>query len=306
MIAIGECLQIISSRVRTAIEERDKGFLQDMAKRQVDKGAHMLDLNIGPQKKTGAEVMEWLVNTIQEVTDVPLSLDTTNAEAIQAGLKVCKKKPIINSTNADPERMGVLFPLAARHDANIIALTLRATGLPATADTRVEILSEDLLPAIEQYGVPLENVYIDPLVLTVDGCQDHAPEVIKAVRVFKQITDPPLHTTCGLSNISNGAPREVRPILNRIYLVMLMGAGLDSAILDPFDDELMETIRILEGRDDSTAKGRIYLALYDAYAAEEEFDPSIVDMSDPKQSDILKTIRVLENKTIYAHSYLQL
>lgn len=306
MIAIGECLQIISKRVRTAIEERDKGFLQDLAKRQVDKGAHMLELNIGPQKKAGAEVMEWLVNTIQEVTDVPLSLDTTNAEAIQAGLKVCKKKPMINSTSADPERMGALFPLAARHDANIIALTLRATGLPVTADARVDILSEDLLPAIEQYGVPLENVYIDPLVLTVDGCQDHAPEVIKAVRVFKQISDPPLHTTCGLSNISNGAPREVRPILNRIYLVMLMGAGLDSAILDPFDDELMETIRILESRDDSTAKGRIYLALYDAYAVDEEFDPSIVDMSEPEQSDILKTIRVLENKTIYAHSYLQL
>jgi len=306
MIAIGECLQIISSRVRTAIEERDKGFLQDMAKRQVDKGAQMLDLNIGPQKKAGAEVMEWLVNTIQEVTDVPLSLDTTNAEAIQAGLKVCKKKPMINSTSADPERMGVLFPLAARHDANIIALTLRATGLPATADTRVEILSEDLLPAIEQYGLPLENVYLDPLVLTVDGCQDHAPEVVKATRIFKQISDPPLHTTCGLSNISSGAPREVRPILNRIYLVMLMGAGLDSAILDPFDDELMETIRILESHDDSTAKGRIYLALYDAYAADEEFDPSIADMSDPEQSNILKTIRVLENKTIYAHSYLQL
>lgn len=306
MIAIGECLQIISSRVRTAIEERDKGFLQDMAKRQVDKGAQMLDLNIGPQKKAGAEVMEWLVNTIQEVTDVPLSLDTTNAEAIQAGLKVCKKKPMINSTSADPERMGVLFPLAARHDANIIALTLRATGLPATADTRVEILSEDLLPAIEQYGLPLENVYFDPLVLTVDGCQDHAPEIVKATRIFRQISDPPLHTTCGLSNISSGAPKEVRPILNRIYLVMLMGAGLDSAIIDPFDDELMETIRILESRDDSTAKGRIYLALYDAYAADEEFDPSIADMSDPEQSNILKTIRVLENKTIYAHSYLQL
>lgn len=306
MIAIGECLQIISSRVRTAIEEWDKGFLQDLAKRQADKGAQMLDLNIGPQKKAGAEVMEWLVNTVQEVTDVPLSLDTTNAEAIRAGLKVCKKKPMINSTNADPERMGVLFPLAASHDANIIALTLRATGLPATADARVEILSEDLLPAIEQYSLPLENVYFDPLVLTVDGCQDHAPEVVKATRIFKQISDPPLHTTCGLSNISSGAPREVRPILNRIYLVMLMSAGLDSAILDPFDDELMETIRILESRDDSTAKGRIYLALYDAYAAEEEFDPSIVDMSDPEQSNILKTIRVLENKTIYAHSYLQL
>jgi len=306
MLAIGECLQIISKAVRTAIEERDNGFIQDLAKRQVERGAQMLDLNIGPQKKAGPEVMDWLVNTVQEVVDVPLSLDTTNAQAIEAGLKVTKKKPLINSTNADPERMAVLFPLAAKHDANIIALTLRATGLPATADARIEIVSEDLFPAIEQYGLPLENVYFDPLVLTVNGCQDHAPEIVKAMRIIKQISDPPLLTTCGLSNISNGAPKDVRPILNRVYLVMLMGAGLDSAIMDPFDGELMETIRIIEKRDDSTAKGRIYLALYDAYAAEEEFDPSIVDMSDPQQAAILKTIRVLENKTIYAHSYLEL
>lgn len=306
MLVIGECLQIISKTVRTAIEERDKAFVQDLAKRQVEKGADMLDLNIGPQKKAGPEVMDWLVNAVQEVVDVPLSLDTTNAQAIEAGLKIAKKKPMINSTNADPERMAVSFPLAAKHNANIIALTLRATGLPATADTRIEILSEDMLPAIEQYGVPLDSVYIDPLVLTVDGCQDHAPEVCKAVRIFRQITDPPLHTTCGLSNISNGAPKDVRPILNRTFLVMLMGAGLDSAIADPFDDELMEAIRIIKNRDDSTAKGRIYLALYDAYAAEQEFDPSIIDMNDPEQAAIMKTIKVLENKTIYAHSYLEL
>jgi 5-methyltetrahydrofolate corrinoid/iron sulfur protein methyltransferase len=306
MLIIGECLQIISKAVRTAIEERDKSLVQDLARRQVTNGAQMLELNIGPQKKAGAEVMDWLVNTVQEVVDVPLSLDTTNPEAIKAGLKVCKKKPIINSTSADPERLAVLLPLAAQHDANIIALTLRATGLPVTADARAEILIEDLLPAIEQYGVPLGNVYFDPLVLTVDGTQEHAPEIIKATRTFKQISDPPLLTTCGLSNVSNGAPKEVRPILNRIFLVMLMGAGLDSAILDPFDDELMEVIRILENRYDSTAKGKIYLALHDACAADEEFDPSIIDMSDPEQSAILKTIRVLENKVIYAHSYLQL
>ena len=158
MIAIGECLQIISTRVRRAVEERDKGFLQNLAKRQVEKGAHVLDLNIGPQKKAGAEVMDWLVRTVQEVVDVPLSLDSTNAEAIRAGLEVCKQKPIINSTNADPERMSVLFPMAASHNCNIIALTLRATGLPATADTRIEILTEDVLPAVEQYGVPMENI----------------------------------------------------------------------------------------------------------------------------------------------------
>lgn len=306
MIAIGECLQIISKRVRTAVEERDKAFLQDLAKRQVDGGANMLDLNIGPQKKGGPETMEWLVNTIQEVVDVPLSLDTTNPEAIKAGLKVCKHKPMINSTSADPERMGVLFPLAASHDCNIIALSLRATGLPVTAEARLEIVCEDLMPALEQYGVPVENVFIDPLVLTVDGTQEHAPEVVKATRTFTQITDPPFHTTCGLSNISSGAPKEVRPILNRIYLVMLMGAGLDSAIVDPLDEELMEAIRIIESRDDSTAKGRIYLTLYDACAADEEFDPSIIDTSDPEQNNILKTIRVLENKTLYAHGYLRL
>ncbi len=306
MLAIGERIQIISKAVRTAIEERDKAFIQDLAQRQVAKGAQMLDLNIGPQKKAGPEVMDWLVNTVQEVVDVPLSLDTTNPDAIEAGLKVCKQKPMINSTNADPKRMGVLFPLAAKYDVNIIALTLRATGLPVSADARVEILVEDLLPAIEQYGVNLENVYVDPLAMTVDGTQEHAPEVVKATHVIKQVMDPPLHMTCGLSNVSNGAPREVRPILNRVFLVRLMGAGMDSAILDPFDDELMETIRIVESRDDSTAKGRVYLALYDACAADEEFDPSIVDMSDPEQSAILKTIRVLENKVIYAHSYLQL
>ena len=153
MLVIGECLQIISKAVRTAIEERDKAFIQDLVKRQVEKGAQMLDLNIGPQKKAGPEVMEWLVNTVQEVVDVPLSLDTTNAEAIEAGLKLAKKKPMINSTNADPERMAVLFPLAAKHNANIIALTLRATGLPATADARIEIVSEDLLPAVEQLSL---------------------------------------------------------------------------------------------------------------------------------------------------------
>lgn len=306
MLIIGECLQILSMAVRTSIEERDKAFVQDLAQRQVAKGAQVLELNIGPQKKAGAEVMDWLVNAVQEVVDVPLSLDTTNPEAIEAGLKVCKRKPIINSTNADPERLAVLLPLAAQNNANIIALTLRATGLPVSADARVEIVIEDLLPAIEQYTVPLENVYFDPLVMTVDGTQEHAPEIVKAARIFKQISDPPLLTTCGLSNVSNGAPTEVRPILNRVFLVMLMGAGLDSAILDPFDDELMETIRILENRDDSTAKGRVYLALHDACAADEEFDPSIIDMSNPEQSAILKTIRVLENKVIYAHSYLQL
>ncbi|HUU62651.1 MAG TPA: dihydropteroate synthase [Dehalococcoidia bacterium] len=305
-IGIGERIQIINKNVRAAVEGRDKAFIQDLAKKQVDSGAKMLDLNIGPQKKAGPEVMDWLVNTVQEEVDVPLSLDTTNAEAIEAGLKLCKQKPIINSTNADPARMGVLFPLAAKFDANIITLTLRATGLPVSADARVGILMEDLLPAAEQAGLNMQNIYVDPLAMTVSGTQEHAPEVVNATLVTKQLMEPPLHMTCGLSNVSNGAPEDVRLVLNRVYLVMLMGAGMDSAILDPFDKKLMEMITLLENRDDSTALGKVYLALYDACATGDEFDPSIIDMTDPDQAAVAKTVRVLQNKVIYAHNYLNL
>ncbi|MBA7605026.1 hypothetical protein ES703_12154 [subsurface metagenome] len=305
-IGIGERIQIINKNVRAAIEGRDKAFIQDLAKKQVDCGAKMLDLNIGPQKKSGPEVMDWLVNTVQEVVDVPLSLDTTNAEAIETGLKVCKQKSIINSTSADPARMGVLFPLAAKYDVNIITLTLRATGLPVSADARVGILVEDLLPAAEEAGVNPQNIYVDPLAMTVNGTQEHAPEVVSATLVTKQMMDPPLHMTCGLSNVSNGAPEAVRPVLNLVYLTMLMGAGMDSMILDPFDKKLMETITLLENRDESTALSKVYLALYDACAAGEEFDPSIIDMNDQEQAAVAKTVRVLQNKVIYAHNYLNL
>jgi 5-methyltetrahydrofolate corrinoid/iron sulfur protein methyltransferase len=303
---IGECIHIINKDVRSAIEGRNKAYIQDLAKRQAEAGAKMLDLNIGPRKKDGPEVMDWLVKTVQEAVNVPLSLDTTNAQAIEAGLKACKQKPVINSTNADPARMSVLFPLAAKYDANIITLTLRATGLPVSADARVGILVEDLMPAAEQAGLSMERLYVDPLAMTVCGTQEHSPEVLKTTFYVKQMMDPPLHTTCGLSNVSNRAPEDVRKVLNRIYLVMLMGAGMDTAILDPFDQKLMKTIDIIENRDDSTPLGKLYLAIADSYAACEEFDPSGVDMSDPEQAEVAKTVRILQNKIIYAHDYLKL
>jgi 5-methyltetrahydrofolate corrinoid/iron sulfur protein methyltransferase len=306
MIVIGECIHIIAKRVREAIDSRDKGFIQELAKRQVEKGAHILDLNLGPMKKAGPEVMTWVVDAVQKVVDVPLSLDTTNAAAIEAGLKLCQKKATINSTDASEERLSALMPLAAKYNANIIALSLGKVGLPTTADARIELVAEKILPVAMEHGVPTDNIYLDPLVLTVNGNQDQAPETISAVRFFKQMTDPAPMTICGLSNVSNSCPAEVRPILNRIYLVMMLGAGLDSAIADPLDDELMEAVRIIESRDDSTPKGELYLALYDAYALGEEFDTSAVDMTDPELRDIAKTIDVLQNKTLYAHGYLRL
>ncbi|HEX78422.1 MAG TPA: dihydropteroate synthase [Dehalococcoidia bacterium] len=306
MFLIGESIHVISPKVRAAIESRDKALIQELAQRQVEKGAHCLDLNIGPQKKAGTEVMPWMVETVQEVVDVPLSLDTTNVAAMEAGLQVCKKQAIINSTDATPERLHALMPLAAKYNARIIALSLAATGLPTSADARITLASENLLPAAMEYGVPYENIYLDPLVLTVNGNQDQALATVEAVRLFKQMTDPPCLTTCGLSNVSNSCPNELRSLLNRVFLVMLMGAGLDSAIADALDDELLETIRIVESRDTSTPKGQLYIDLFDTYQAGGEFDPSGVDMSNPELSDIVKTIKVFENKTLYAHGYLRL
>lgn len=306
MIGIGECIHIISKDVKAAVESRDKAFIQDLAKKQAQKGVRYLDLNIGPQKKAGHEVMPWMVQTIQEVTQLPLSLDTSNAAAIEAGLKVVKKKALINSTDATEERMAAMMPLAAKYNANLIALTLAKGGIPTTADARVELATERIFVAAAQHGVPIENLWLDPLVLTVNGNQDQAQQTINAVRFFKQLADPPPKTTCGLSNVSNQCPAELRPLLNRVFMVMMAGAGLDSAILDPLDKETMEAVRILDTRDDSTPKGRLYLGIYDAYAAMEQYDTSQVDMSDPELKDIAKTVNIMQNKTLYAHGYLRL
>ncbi len=307
MLNIGESIHVIAPPVRAAIESRDKAFIQDLARRQIKGGAHVIDLNIGPQKKAGAEVMPWMVNTVQEIApDVTLSLDTTNPLAMEAGLKVCKKKAFINSTDSTPERLEALMPLAAKYNANIISLTLAKTGLPTSADMRIELASENIFPAAAQYGVPTQNIYLDPLVLTVNGNQDQALQTINAVRFFKQMMDPPPFTTCGLSNVSNSCPKENRPLLNRVFLIMMIGAGLDSAIVDALDPDLMEAIRIVEKRDTSTPKAKLYVKLFDTYKEGGEFDASGIDMKNPELSDMVKTIRVLENKTLYAHSYLKL
>ena len=305
MLIIGENIHIISNRVKKAIAERDAKVIQEMALEQVRAGADILDLNIGPQKRRGVEVMEWMVDTIQEVADLPLSLDTTNVAAIEAGLKCCQKQAMINSTSADPERLEAAMPLAAKYNAKIIALTM-GKNIPPTAESRVEIAMEVLIPKAMELGIPMEDLYLDPLVLTVKGMQDHAPETLNAVRFFKQLSDPPPMTVVGLSNVSNGVPSENRSLINRTYLVMLMAAGLDAAIADPLDEAQNEFIRIVEERDTSTFVGQLLVNLYDATAAMEDLDPALVEMSDPDQAAIYKTVQILQNKVIFADSYLKI
>lgn len=305
MFIIGENIHIIAPRVKEAVNNRDTKAIQELALAQAKAGASAIDLNIGPQKKAGVEVMEWIVNAVQAVTDLPLSLDTTNLAAIEAGLKLCKAPAFVNSTSAEPERLETVPLVAARYGARLIALTMAKEGIPVAAEERVAIAMEKLIPRAMEVGIPMENLYIDPLVLTVAGTQEYVPNAVEAIRMFKQIMDPPPMTVVGLSNVSNTVPAENRSLINRTYLVMLMAVGLDAAIADPMDQAQNEVIRIIETRDDSTPLGRVLLHLYDTTAAMEPFDPAVVDMEDPEQAAIYKTVRILRNETIYAHSYLR-
>jgi 5-methyltetrahydrofolate corrinoid/iron sulfur protein methyltransferase len=306
MYIIGENIHIISPKVKEGIANRDGAFFVDLARKQVQNGASAIDLNVGPQKKAGTEVVPWLVEAVQEAvgTDFTLVLDTTNLEAIKAGLKkIPRGKAIINSTSAEAERLESVPLVAAEYGAMLIGLTMAKEGIPVSAESRVSLALEKLVPRCEEVGVPLENLIIDPLVLTVKGCQEYVPQCVEAVRILKQC-GLPVKTNAGLSNVSNQVPPELRPLINRTYMVMLMAVGLDMAIADPLDKDLREFIRIVEQRDTSTPVGKLLVTLFDRTAAMEEVTPDDVDMKDPSQVAIWKTIQVLLNKVIFADAYL--
>jgi len=306
MDIIGENIHIISPKVKEAIANRDGAFFVDLARKQMQNGAMALDLNVGPQKKAGPEVVSWLVDVVHEAvgTDVTLSFDTTNLAAIEAGVKkVPRGKAIINSTSAEAERLEAVPPVAVKYGTRLIGLTMAKEGIPVSAEARISLALEKLVPRMEEVGLPLDHLIIDPLVLTVKGCQEYVPQCVEAVRILKS-SGLPVLTNAGLSNVSNQVPPELRPLINRTYAVMLMAVGLDMAIADPLDHDLKEFIRIVDQRDTSKPVGKLLVTLYDRTAAGEEVTPDDVDMKDPAQVAIWKTIQILLNKVIYADAYL--
>ncbi len=285
MLIIGEKLSIIAKRVREAMMKRDKGPIQEIARKQAEAGAGMIDANIGPAEDGGEELMQWMVTTIQEAVQLPVCLDTTNYAAIEAGLKVHNNDyglPMINSTSNDPERFAML-ELAAKYNCLIIGLTVGKGGLPADEEERAAIAAEIMARAME-YGVPLENLYLDPLVLQIATTQEQAIKVIRAVEMFQHLNEPPMKTVVGLSNISNGCPKHIRPILNKYYFLMLERVGLTSAIADPV--EMKEALEEKE--------------LFEKVLNGEEIEDK------EKMTVMRKTIDVIEGKTLYAHSYLEM
>jgi 5-methyltetrahydrofolate corrinoid/iron sulfur protein methyltransferase len=243
MIVISERINGLFTSVMRAIDNKDEKFIQDLAVAQVEAGAGILDINTGPGVDNAPEIMTWLVKTVQDAVDVQMSIDTPKMDAMEAGVKAANKKVVINSTTAEAEKMGILFPMAAEYGSDIICLTLDETGIPNDANTRCEFAMMMVTQAME-LGIGTERIYLDPLVLPVGAAQDQGPKVLEAMSMFKALADPPPKTVVGLSNVSNNT--KERPLLNRTYLVMLMANGLDAAITDPSDPDLMAAVKASE------------------------------------------------------------
>ncbi len=237
MFIIGELINGMYKDVEKAIKEKDKAAIQKIALAQVASGANCLDVNCGPASKDPLSDMPWLVETIQEAIEIPLSLDSTKPKVIEAGLKLVKKKAMINSTSADKERLDVLIPLAKQYKTFLIGLTMDKKGVPQDKDRRLE-LAAVIAAACQEADFPLTDLYLDPIVLPVNVAQPQAKHVLEAIREFKLLSEPAPKTIVGLSNVSQGTC--TRSLINRTFVIMAVGAGLDAAILDPLDKELMD------------------------------------------------------------------
>lgn len=239
MIIIGELINGMYKDVGRAIVNKEADIIQHLAADQIRAGASALDVNTGPYSKNPKDDMKWLVESIQAVTDVPLSLDSTKPDVIEEGLKLAKKRAIINSTSADEDKMAKIFELAKRYNTQVIGLAMDKSGVPNSKEKRLELAATIVAKAME-YGISADDLYLDPVVLPVNVAQNQGLEVLESIREFRLLCDPAPQTTVGLSNVSQGT--KARSLINRTFLTMAVANGLTSAILDPLDKDLMDAL----------------------------------------------------------------
>jgi 5-methyltetrahydrofolate corrinoid/iron sulfur protein methyltransferase len=239
VIIIGELINGMYKDVARAIANREADIIQHLALEQVKEGASALDVNLGPYSKDPIKEIRWLVEAIQAVVDVPLSLDSTKAGIIEEGLKLARKRAIINSTSADADRMDIIFSLAKKYNSQVIGLTMDKSGVPHGKKERLELASVIVAKAIE-YGINAEDLYLDPILLPINVAQAQAAEVLESIREIRLLCNPAPQTIFGLSNLSQGIGS--RSLINRTFLTMAVASGLTSVILDPLDRKLMDAL----------------------------------------------------------------
>lgn len=295
MYLIGESLNVISKKIGRAYKERDPKPIQEEALFQKAQGMDYIDINLGPAKKDGHELMPWVVQTVQEVvTDIPLALDTSNIDAIEAALKVIKDADyphIINSIMARPERYQKMLPLAAKYNVDFIALMWGPDGLPRDENERAS-LAVELIYAANEAGIENDRIWVDGIVTPVNIQQ---PQLISLMNFQAMIQDiaPGAKSTCGLSNISNGPPDHLRPILNQTYMIMLEYYGMYSVISDPLDTKLTDI-----------AKGNRQDIVDVVIATMQGNAPAMGSLSKEMQ-DYVKTVQVIMGEKLYSDSWLE-
>ncbi len=292
MILIGENINIVSQSIGPALKERSPEPVQKVARDEAEAGVDYLDLNIGPARKGGDELMDWAVNTVQAVVDKPLSLDTTNPVAMEAGLKAAKNKPLMNSISLQPDRMESGLEMAKKYNADLIGLLWGAEGMPRDANERAMHVVNFVYKANE-IGVPSENIWIDPIVSPVSVEINQVKACIELMSMLEDIA-PGCKSTVGLSNISNGTPHHLRPWLNRTYLMMLMKYGLYSAIVDAYDTDLIQIAR---------GERPEIVNLVHRMMDGEKPDPAALNEEEARYA---KTVRVLMGDSLYSHSWLEI
>ncbi len=299
MILIGENLNVMVKKIGQAIKDRDVKPIQGLAIAEAEAGVDYIDINLGPAKKGGEELMEWMVKTVQEVVDLPLYLDTTNAKAIEAGLKAYKNKQgkaVVNSVMCRPERMDAQIPVVSQYDAGMVALLWGTEGLPRDAAER-GVLAADILQRSIEAGLAGEDIWVDPIITPVNVQQNQLLECnqfMSELGMIAEVLAPGCRSTCGLSNVSNGAPDHLRPILNQTYMIMLEKFGMKSCIVDAFDKDLHEVAH---------GKWPKITALVN-----DILDGSEIDMGelDDEAKKYVKTARVLLGHSLYSDSWLEL
>lgn len=304
MILIGENIHVISKLVREALIKRDENFVLDLinAQNKMD----YIDLNVGPAKSDLIDVLPWLAKIIQDNSECGISFDTTNSEEMKKGLEIFGGKTFINSISLDDDRIEKIGGLAIEYGSNLIALTLsKENGIPKDADGRLEIAFNIYEKCLEK-GIDNEKLFFDPLILPICVDQSQGIEAINTIKMIKESFDPPVKTVIGLSNISNGCPKDLRPLINRVYASLAFGAGLDAAIIDAKDEELIRILKMLDMNSPKSPLDKLYVNLSDMILNFGELDDVEFDKNDLEQLKVIKTARILLNNEIYSHSFTQI
>jgi len=235
MIFIGERINTGFKDIKQAVMDKDPAPLQEWARKQTDAGATYLDVNLGAVSADPAD-MCWMIETVQQAVQTPVCIDTNKPRILSEAIKVCRPGMLINSTTAADEKLDVMMPIAAEHDASIIGVVMDESGTPKDADKRVENAGKILAKAMG-LGVEPQSVFLDPIAMPLKYMQEQAKSILEATQQFLLFSDPPPHIVCGLSNISSGTTHK--NLINRTFLVMAINNGMDAAICDVMDTQLV-------------------------------------------------------------------